>query len=166
MHRLLPAAAVLLCACGSPPPTSSLSGIWGGNAVTNFGAQRAVFGEALAMQVSVSGSTATVTGICPGGGSSVGPGTVEATLSTVGTGTYAQWVGTLTCPPARVGTCDSMVFTYRYASVLAGVNTDFTVPGYPSDVNTLSFSGRGSSNSCGLNDLIVTSFIGTPAAVP
>jgi hypothetical protein len=163
MQRLLYAAAVLVCACGgSPAPSSNLSGVWGGNALTNFGAQTYPFGEPLAMQVTVAGSTATVAGICPGGGSSVGPGTVDATLGTVGTGTYASWVGTLTCPPARVGVCDSMVFTYRSASVLAGTNTDFTVPGYPTDTNTVSFSGRGTSNGCGLVDTIVTSFIGVP----
>jgi hypothetical protein len=165
MQRLLWTAA-LFCACGSAPPSSNLSGVWGGNALTNFGAQTHPFGEAQSMQVTVSGSTATISGICPGGGSSVGPGSVDATLGTVGTGTYASWVGTLTCPPARVGTCDAVVFTYRYASVLAGTNTDFGVPGYPTDTNTVSFSGRGTSNSCGLVDIIVTSFIGTPAPVP
>lgn len=167
MQRLLCTAAILVCACGgSPPPSSNLDGVWGGNALTNFAAQTRAFGEPLAMQVTVAGNTATIAGICPGGGSSVGPGTVDATLGTVGTGTYASWVGNLTCPPAKVGHCDTMVFSYKYASVLAGTNTDFGVPGYPTNTNTVSFSARGTSNGCGLVDIILTSFIGTPVAVP
>jgi hypothetical protein len=166
MQCLLCTATVLVCACGSAPPSSSLSGVWGGNALTSFAAQPFAFGRQIAMQVTVAGSTAAIAGICPGGGASVGPGTVDATLGTVGTGTYAQWVGNLTCPPAQVGLCDAMVFSYRSASVLAGTNTDFGVPGYPTNTNTVSFSGRGTSNGCGLSDIILTSFIGTPVAVP
>jgi hypothetical protein len=164
MHRPLCVAAMLVCACGSAPPSSSLAGIWGGSAVTNF--VTLAYGEQIAMQVTVTGSTATIAGICGGGGSAVGPGTVDATLGTVGTGTYAQWFGKLTCPARALGRCDAVVFTYQYASVLAGTNTDFGVPGYPTDTNTLSFSGRGISSGCGLGDAFVTSFIGTPAAVP
>ncbi len=165
MHRLLFAASVLVCACGSAPAGSSLAGVWGGPALTNFAAQGA-FGEQLQLQVTLSGSTATLVGICGGEVSSIGPGTVDATMGTVGTGTYAQWFGELNCPARRVGRCAEMVWTYEYANVLAGQNTDFGVPGYPTDVNTLSFSGRGTSIGCGITDVFVTSFIGTPAPVP
>jgi hypothetical protein len=164
MHRPLCIAAVLACACGSAPSSTSLAGVWGGNALTNF--SFGAVGQTIAMQVTVAGSTATVTGICGGAGASVGPGTVNANLGTVGTGTYAQWTGTLACPGQPVGRCDSVVFTYQYASVLAGTNTDFGVPGYPTDTNTLSFSGRGLASGCGLGDAFVMSFIGTPTALP
>jgi hypothetical protein len=164
MQRSLCMAALVVCGCGSAPPSSSLAGVWGGNALTNF--SFGGVGQKIAMQVAVVGSTATITGICGGAGASVGPGTVAAMVGTVGTGTYAQWFGTLACPAQTLGPCEAVVFTYQYASVLAGTNTDFGVPGYPTDTNTLSFSGRGFSKGCGLGDAFNMSFIGTPVAVP
>lgn len=166
MHRLLSAAAAaaLVCACGSAPASTSLAGLWLGPAVTNF-ATPVTLDEQLALQVTVSGNTATIAGICGGTGTSVGAGTLDATLATLGTGTYAHWAGGLDCPARAVTQrgCDAVVFTFRYASVLAGTNTDFGVPGYPSDTSTLSFSGGGSLSGCGVGDTFATSFIGTPA---
>ena len=66
MHRSLCVAAVLACACGSAPPSTSLAGVWGGNALTNF--SFGSVGEKIAMKVTVAGNTATLTGICGGAG--------------------------------------------------------------------------------------------------
>ena len=163
MHRFAFAAVALLSACGSAPPGTTLAGIWTGNALISLSG--VTYGGPFALQVTVSGNAATISGICGGAGTSVGPGTVSAPVQTLGTGTYAAWSGTLSCPAQTLGRCDSALLTYQYASVLAGVGTDFGVPGY-TDVNSISFSARGYSAACGVGDVLQTSFIGTAVPVP
>ena len=163
VRRRLLASLVVLAACGSAPPTTSLAGTWVGNVLVSFGAL-GTYGSPFALQVTVSGSTATITGICGNGGASVGAGTVTAPISNLGTGTYAESSGGLTCPAQTFGRCSTVVVTYQYASLLAGTDTDFGVAGY-TDVNSVSLSTSGYSSGCGLGDRIQTSFIGMPAPV-
>lgn len=164
MHRFLLASVLVLPACGSAPSSSSLAGTWSGNALVSFGAHGA-YGRAYALQVSVSGNTATISGICGGASGSVGPGMVEAPITTVGTATYASWSSAVTCPPQTFGACTDAVLKYLYGSVLVGIGTDFGVPGY-TDINSISVSQTGSAAFCGDGDLQRTSFIGTAVPVP
>lgn len=164
MHRLLLASVVLLSACEGAPPGSTLAGTWNGNAVINFATQ-STLGEVFALQVTVSGNTATLSGICGSGNASVGPGTVEASIYTIGSGTYADWMGTVTCPPRALRLCETTVLTYRTATVLAGVNSNFYFSPY-TNVNSLSYTAYGYSAGCGRSDVIQTYFIGTAVPIP
>jgi hypothetical protein len=168
MHRLLSTGVVLLVVggCGSAPPSSSLAGTWAGNAVSTFGLPRFAFGEGIFVQVSVDGGTATIDGICGGGGSAVGSGSVEATVDMIGTGTFASWQDSVTCPARRIQTCDDVVFTYTYGSILAGINTDFGSTAPVQYSNSLSLAAKGSATGCGLVSQLMTSYIGTPATLP
>jgi hypothetical protein len=154
MKRLLGLAVVLVWGCDSTPEAGGLAGTWSGTAVTSLVAQGDYY-EKIGMQVTVDGGTATIAGICGGDGDAVGPGTVDATFTTLGTGVIAIWAGHTTCPARRIGTCTSTVFDYYYVTAAPGVATG------EGTTNTISFSGRANSAGCGINDVLVKSFIGT-----
>jgi hypothetical protein len=119
------------------------------------------------MHVTITGATATIEGICGGSGeSTLGNGSVAATVNVIGTGTFASWEDSVTCPARRIQTCDDVVFTYAYGSILAGINTDFgsTAPVQYSD--SLSLAAKGTASGCGLVSQLVTHYIGTPAELP
>ncbi len=164
MRRLLGCAVVVLCACGgSPAPSTDLAGAWAGNALSTFAAQSA-YAQNIVLEISVSGDTATFSGVC-GGGAPIGPGTVNATMSNIGTGTYATSLGTVTCPPRRVANCETVVFTYLNMAALAGATNDSNHPEIHGPL-TLSFAGQGSSQGCGRSDQLLTTFIGYLAGAP
>jgi hypothetical protein len=166
MHRLLAMGVVffVICACGSAPPSSSLAGTWGGNALSTFSVPRIFFTEPVLLQVSIDGGTATIDGICGGAGdSTIGNGTVEATVTTIGTGTFANWQNKVTCPARRIKTCDDVVFTYTNGSILVGINTDFGSSAPVQFSNSLNLAAEGTSSGCGLGTRLVTQFLGTPA---
>jgi len=169
MHRLLTASVVLLVVggCDSAPPGSSLAGTWAGNALSTFGLPRFAYGEGIFVRVSVDGGTATIEGICGGGGSALGSGSVEATVEMIGTGTFASWQDSVTCPARRIQTCDEVVFIYTYGSILAGINTDFGSTAPVQYSNSLSLAASGSATGCGgLGSSLTTRYIGTPATLP
>jgi hypothetical protein len=151
----------LLCACTpSPLPATDLTGSWTGNAVTTFEVQRP-YAQKTVLDISVSDGTATISGVC--GGTPAGPETVNAQVSTIGSGTFASYSGSVSCPPRRLANCPSVVFTYTQVAVLAGVTNDSNQP----DVNgplTLSFAASGTSDGCGLTDSPVTVLIGYQTA--
>lgn len=161
MRRLLPIAVVLLGACGtSPAPSATLAGNWQGSAVTAFAAQGTAYAESNVLAVSVSGDTATISGICGGYvAPTIGPGMVNATVSTIGSGTYATYMGSVTCPARRIGSCADVVFTYTTVAILAGTTNDSNDPARNGPL-TLSFAAGGSSESCGRADRVVTTLIG------
>ena len=161
VRRLVLCILPFLWAC-SPSTTSSadLAGSWTGTAVTTFLAQ-ATYAQTTDLDITVFGETATISGVC--GGTPVGPGTVSAPITTIGTGTYASYSGSVTCPARRVANCESVVFIYAQVAVLAGLTNDANQP----DVNgplTLSFAAKGNSSGCGRADLPETVLIGYQTA--
>ena len=157
MRFLLVSTLPLLWACTpSPLPATNLAGSWTGTAVTTFDVQPSYVQQTV-LDISVSDGTATISGVC--GGTPVGPETVNAQVSTIGSGTFATYSGSVSCPPRRIANCASVVFTYTEVAVLAGVTDDSNQPDVDGPL-TLSFAASGTSDGCGLTDSPVTVLIG------
>jgi hypothetical protein len=82
---------------------AAMAGTWNGTAsVTMAGLQPLSYQGQLI--VAVSGDTATVRQVCSNGSGSI---------SASGTGSTAQWHGTLSCPPVAFSDCASVTFTFN-----------------------------------------------------
>jgi hypothetical protein len=150
VKRFLGISLVLLTACaGDAPPGTVLTGTWTGTATTVF----RISGGAVyvsTLEVFVENGVANISGFCPDGS-----GSVAAAVSTVGTGTFASFVGTAACPASRLGTtCASVSLTYTTIGILAG-NDNGPV---------LSFSGNGLSDGCRVPDQLQTTLLARPAS--
>ena len=162
MCRLLAVCFVLVCACGSSPaPSTNLAGNWQGSAVISFVARSGLYlTESNVLAVTVSGDAATISGVCGGYvPPNIGPGTVAATVSTIGSGTFAAFTGALTCPARVLGRCADVVFTYTSVAILAGMTNDSNHPELNGPM-TLSFAAAGLSTACGRADQVETTLIG------
>ncbi len=141
----------VLCACGgaaSPDGgtanelAAGFAGTWGGPMVTRF----AIGGElnlASVVYVTVSGGSASLSGVCPDGS---GP------MAVSGSGTSASFSGSLACPNVAISGCDDLNITYSQAllSLVSATNLELTVTGV--------------ANGCGLTSEAVSTFSGTLAA--
>jgi hypothetical protein len=145
-------AAAVLCACGSsgnqnnadagPPLSNGFAGTWGGTLQTTFGAGGGI-DATTAMFVTVSGNTASVSGVCPDGSGS---------QSFVGSGATASSPGAVTCPAIPVGDCQSVTFAFGDSdlALLDATHLELTV------------SGR--ATGCSVTNSFITKFEGSLAA--
>jgi hypothetical protein len=153
MRFLLAGTVALVCACsgtnapvdsgtGNGPLSAGLAGTWGGPVQTHFSVG-GDFGIAFVLYISVSGETASVSGVCPDGS---GP------MAVTGSATSASFSGSLTCPSVPVTGCDGVVITYTDANLaLIGPTA-------------LKFIATGTAVGCGLTASVSSTFSGTLAA--
>ena len=134
----LVAAAVLWCACGSSPPLDpSFSGTWQGSATFDLtGVPSYFISPGPEMVVAVSGTTGTISNICPG---------ATGTANISGSGNVATFPGNVVCPAwtaTGTWTCASVVFTYT-----SGTVTLFR--GDAVEPKTLAVDASGTAVGCG-----------------
>jgi hypothetical protein len=137
------AVSVFLSACGGS--TSPLSAAFAGTWTTNLsvsggtlGSEQGVAGE---LDITVSGSSATVAKVCLDG---------TGSLSFTGSGDSASYSGLYACGPATLGSCASAVVSY--ASGTASV-----VVGSP---DTLTIDLTGNVSGCGQSSALTAAFTG------
>jgi hypothetical protein len=150
-HFLVASAATAICACGSshatpPPPLSDgFFGTWGGSTVALFppaGGDNLVVDSPVV--VTVSGNTASISGICLDGSSA---------MTVTGSGTSASFSGSLTCPTAlQLFGCPSFIYRYTQAAVSL------------TSATSLSIVTRGLAEGCGMTEDFSTTFTGVLAA--
>ena len=150
LTRNFAALAVLLfslslAACGgSDSPSAALNsafnGSWvGTSTLTAQGYAPLTYQGQTSVAVSV--STATLSNICPGGGSSI---------TATGSGNTASWTGSVVCPAVNVvGFCSSVVFTATSATMSLS-----------QDGATLTAQASGQGVGCGGTLAVTLSFVG------
>jgi hypothetical protein len=152
--RILLCAVVLLFACnstnapgldsgtGNGSLSSGFAGTWGGPIQTDFSVGGG-FEVGTALYITVSGETASISGVCPDG---------SGNLPVGGSGTSAVFSGSVTCPSVAISGCDGVVVTYTQANLaLIG----------PASLKLIA---TGSAAGCGLTGTVDSTFTGTLAA--
>ena len=158
LTKRLPGALLAVCAaCGSSsvPDAGRLSagfaGTWGGSAVAVFSVSGSRTGSLTydaALVVATSGTTASITGLCPDG-----TGSLAVTGSgTSGSSSGVSLSGALGCPAFVLANCSMVTFTYQRADMA------LTGP------TTLNVTATGSARGCGNMVDLTTTFDMTLAA--
>jgi hypothetical protein len=161
LTKVLPVVLLVVCAaCGSSsvpdagsnlPLSAEFAGTWGGPAVAVFsvsGSRTGSFTYDAALVVATSGTTASITGVCP-------DGTGSRAVTGSGTSASSSGVflpGTLGCPAIVIANCPTVLFTYLRA--------DMTLTG----PTTLNVTATGSARGCGNMVDVTTTFDLTLAA--
>ncbi len=116
-------------------------GPWTGMTRAAFGSGGSYSYDAF-LGVTVTGSTALVSGVCVDG---------TGSLTVDGGGTSASFSGSVTCPSIPISTCEAVVFTYEGALLTL------------SDTG-LSFNATGTANGCDDKESLVSTFAGSQAS--
>jgi hypothetical protein len=136
-------AALSACGGGSEPLPDlnpALGGTWTGNTVVSIpGFPSSTYASQL--ELVVTGTTATISKVCPDGF-----GAVTAT----GSGNAAAWTGTLACPPVATAQCAAVTSTLKSA------NGTLSADGL-----TLTAVATGTAAGCGLTVGATLTFTGT-----
>jgi hypothetical protein len=157
-------AVLLLCACATTnlsmtPLEPELSGTWTGTATLAL-TGRSPVPYTVPIAIAVTGSTASVTNICPGTvhhesvrQSSMRLPTESARTSSTsvnatGAGPSASWSGNLDCPKIELLGCAVMAISYT--------NVTMTLTGS----NQLTVVVTGSAEGCGITYPLILSFVG------
>ncbi len=134
-----------------PPLSVGLDGTWGGRAIALFGPSGAPTGSYAydtALLVTVSGTTASLSGVCPDG-----TGAVTVTGSGT-TGSFSALFpsNNVQCPAIVIADCQTVVFAYR------SVQATLTGP------SSLTVTATGSASGCGTTVGVTTTLDGVLAA--
>jgi len=151
-RAILMVAAILWCACGSPPPPMdpNFSGTWQGSATFDLtGGPSYFISPGPEIIVAVSGTTGTISNICPG---------ATGTANISGSDNVATFSGNVVCPAwptTGSWTCASVVFTYT-----SGTATLFR-GGAVGEPNTLWVDASGTAVGCGTTYPVKATLYGT-----
>ena len=161
----LPVGVLALGACAAaplsgPPLEADFAGTWSGAATLALTGRNPV-PYSLALNIALSGCTATVASICPGtvqnqsmrqGNMRLPTDSVRPTslaVDATGSGASASWSGALECPRIELSGCAGMGVTYR--------NATMTLTGS----NQVTVVATGNAEGCGATYPLILTFVGT-----
>jgi len=127
------------CSATSNGLNPAFTGTWNGPTVVTLSgvAQPAYTGQLI---IVVSGSTATVSEVCPDS---------SGTMTMSGSGNNASWTGSLVCPPKAFGTCAAVTVAFASGSATLSSNN-----------LSLAALGSGTATGCGNTAPVTFSFTG------